>query len=143
LGKPCNLPTTAQTRRHTQHVPHLPIGTPQAEAPLSSCYSLDETSSVVHPWSNILTLSASGRTRGNTSPCSRIIGPDLRPASLPVYQRMPAPPPPLPRSLPSLGWVRDRCTGCALIPQGGSISLPALPVGFSTLVTSRPSPAGP
>ena len=33
--------------------------------------------------------------------------PELRPASLPVYHRTNAPPPPLPRSLPNLGWKRD------------------------------------
>jgi hypothetical protein len=51
-----------------------PTSPPQAEAPLSSCYSLDETSSAAYPRPNAFTLSASGRTIGNTSPCSRTIG---------------------------------------------------------------------
>ena len=33
--------------------------------------------------------------------------PELRPASHPVYHRTMAPPPPLPRSLPILGWKKD------------------------------------
>ena len=33
-------------------------------------------------------------------------GTELRPVSLPVRHRNPAPPPPLPRSLPNLGWKR-------------------------------------
>jgi hypothetical protein len=50
------------------------------------------------------------RTRSNARHHQTVIAaqfPDLRPASLPVHNRLPAPTPLLPRSLSSLGWHRD------------------------------------
>ena len=143
-GKTRNLPTTAQTRRQRRPGPYLPpIGPLRVEAPLSSGFSLDETSSTEYPRPNAITLSASEQSRGNTSPCSRTIGRIyVRPHSryitgsrLPHLHSRGACP-------ISVGYETMR-TGYALTPtQGGSVSLPALPAGFSTPFMSRPSPTG-
>jgi hypothetical protein len=45
--------------------------------------------------------------------------PELRPSSLPVYPRKTAPPPPLPRSMPNLGWIRDPPYRIRLDPPKG------------------------
>ena len=58
--------------------------------------------------------------------------PDLRPASLMVYHRKPAPPPPLPRSLPNLGWKRDPSYRIRLEPPQGA------PFPFSLSPPSSP-----
>ena len=56
--------------------------------------------------------------------------PDVRPASLPVSRRSKAPTPQLPRSLPSLGWVRNPSFRIRLDPsKGTSFPFPHSPPG--------------
>jgi len=55
----------------------------------------------------------------------------LRSASLPVYHRKLALPPPLPRSLPSLGWIRDHAYRLRYDPpKGAPFPFPHTPPGF-------------
>ena len=73
-------------------------------------------------------------------------GPELRPASLPVFQRETAPPSPLPRSMPSLCWKKIHRAGYASTPppRGGFIPFPALSSGIPiTLIMVRHPPTGP
>ena len=84
-------PKTTQTRQQERLDPHSqPNGPPPAEAPLSFWHSLKEISAAARPWPNALTLSASGRTKGNTNLCSRTTGMScVRPHSRSITGRRP------------------------------------------------------
>ena len=68
--------------------------------------------------------------------------PELRPASLPIFHRSKAPLPPLPRSLPNLGWQRDPSHRLRLdLLNGGPSPFPHFPPGSPPHL--RPSPSLP